>query len=113
MLVILYRLLVQTINYQINRFIQGIYPCLWNVKLDTYRDRSKTNLTPKAIAGEQRNDCEVTVEDVNKKNELLKKQFGKQTRKTKCGQKSGAGTDDAYIPKLWGYGLFHSWRSQR
>ena len=47
--------------------------------------------------------CEMHKQDIMKKIHTLKSQFQREVSAVKASQKSGAGADDVYTPKLWCY----------
>ena len=83
----------------------GLYrknPCLWNVKLNSYKNRDKRITALMAIAAEMReHGTSVTTDDIKKKIDTLRNQFRRESKKVKHSQKSGAGSEDIYVPKLW------------
>ncbi|XP_064109621.1 uncharacterized protein LOC135217588 [Macrobrachium nipponense] len=78
--------------------------CLWNVKLKSYKNRDKRITSLKAIAAEIREQgAAVTTDDIKKNIDTLRNQFRREFKKMKDSQRSGAGTDNLYSPKLWCY----------
>ncbi|XP_076037095.1 uncharacterized protein LOC143022656 [Oratosquilla oratoria] len=77
-------------------------PCLWNVKLKCYKNRDKRITAVKAIAAEMReHGTSVTTDDIKKKIDTLRNQYRRECKKVKNSLKSGAGSDDICVPKLW------------
>lgn len=77
-------------------------PCLWNVKLRNYKNRDQRVTALKAIAAEIRDhDAAVTTDDIKKKIDTLRNQFRRELKKVNNSKKSGAGTEDVFVPKLW------------
>ncbi|KAG7168093.1 putative Alcohol dehydrogenase transcription factor Myb/SANT-like-containing protein 32 [Homarus americanus] len=82
------------------------HPCLWNVKVDMYRD--KRAAAPKQITEDMnRSGTTVTTSDVKRKIESLRNQHRRELRKMQKLKKSGAGTEDIYIPTLWCFDALH------
>ena len=79
------------------------HPCLWQVKNDNYKNKIVRNSSLAAIikALNENMNCEATQSDVMKKLHTLRSQFRKEMKDFKTSQKSGAGTDDLHVPKLW------------
>ncbi|KAK7077230.1 hypothetical protein SK128_006510 [Halocaridina rubra] len=77
-------------------------PCLWNVKLESYKNRDKRIKALKAIAAEMwEHGAPVTTDDIKKKIDTIRNQYRRETRKMKVSMRSEAGSEDVYIPKLW------------
>ena len=77
------------------------YPCLWKFKSADYKDRYKRQAAAeeiKLILG-----VNVSLNDLIKKIQTLRKQFRKEKNLVEDSKKSGAGRDDVYAPKLWCY----------
>ena len=47
--------------------------------------------------------CVITPEIIMKKLHTLRSQYRREVKEMKTSQKSGAGTDDLYLPRLWCY----------
>jgi uncharacterized coiled-coil DUF342 family protein len=78
-------------------------PCLWQVKNKLHHDRVKkeaayTRLIQKFKTIEPSNACK---DSVVKKINNIRSAYRKENKKVKASQKSGAGTDEGYEPKLW------------
>lgn len=78
-------------------------PCLWNVRLVTYKDRNKRAAALEKICNEmEKIGVCLTVDDIKKKIDTLRSQHRRELRKKKKKtQKSGAGTEDIHTPTLW------------
>ncbi|XP_066955172.1 uncharacterized protein [Macrobrachium rosenbergii] len=75
--------------------------CLWNVKLKSYKNREKSITSLKTIAADIREQgAVVTTDDIQNKIYMLQNQFRREFKKMKDSQRSGAGTDNLYSPKL-------------
>lgn len=78
------------------------YPCLWRIKSSDYSDRNKRNNAYENLCSKlQEIDETATKETVVKKVDSLRSNFRKELKKIKESKRSGAGTDNVYIPKLW------------
>ncbi|XP_063876929.1 uncharacterized protein LOC135109480 [Scylla paramamosain] len=81
------------------------HPCLWqlknkNYKNKTVRSRSLDAMT-KQLMGTM--NCLITPAIIMKKLHTLRSQFRRELKQIKTSQKSGTGTNDLYVPKLWCY----------
>lgn len=82
------------------------HSCLWNVKLDTYKDRNKRAAALQIISEEiKKIGVSVTANETKKKIDILRGQQRREMRKKRKSQKSGASTDDIYTPTLWCFDL--------
>ena len=69
--------------------------------MKSYKNRDKRITALKAIAAEIRtHDTAVTTDDIKKKIDTLRNQFRRELKKLKNSQKSGARSEDVYVPKL-------------
>ena len=84
------------------------YPCLWNVKLKDYKNRDICDTAMKKLREEMVlvND-KITKEDIRKKIHTLRGQYKREQKAQRESRKSGTGTDDLYVPKLWCFDLLH------
>ncbi|XP_046402172.1 uncharacterized protein LOC124168102 [Ischnura elegans] len=57
-------------------------------------------------------DPQATKDSVVKKINNLRSSYRKELKKIKCSQKSGMGTEDAYVPKLWYFNELNFLRDQ-
>lgn len=96
-------------NEVIEQFIE-IYksePCLWRVKSKEYHDRDKRYAAyEKLVTKLKELEPDTTRNSVVKKINNLRSNVRKEKKKHDMSKKSGASTDDLYIPKLWYYNLF-------
>ena len=74
------------------------YPCLWNCKLQEYKNRLTREDAYKKIASEL---PQFTIEMVKAKIQTLRGQYRKQLSLIKKSAKSGAGSDEIFKPTLW------------
>jgi hypothetical protein len=76
------------------------HECLWNVKSENYRNR---NIRERALEEilKQINIPDLTVEDVKLKIKTIRTRYSYELGKILKSEKSGAGRDDIYIPKLF------------
>jgi hypothetical protein len=74
--------------------------CLWNVKSENYRNR---NIRDKALEEtlKQLNIPDLTQEDVKLKINSIPRRYSSELAKILKSEKSGAGPDDIYVPKLF------------
>uniref|UniRef100_A0A0P4VX69 MADF domain-containing protein n=1 Tax=Scylla olivacea TaxID=85551 RepID=A0A0P4VX69_SCYOL len=79
------------------------HPSVWNIKSKQYKMRNVRSASLETIKSDLSNfaNCTLRVEDITKKLHTLKTQFNREMSAIKASQKSGAGTDDIYTPKLW------------
>lgn len=70
------------------------HPCLWNPRDNNKKNRNKVHDAFQTIA----TDMEIDIDEIKKKKETLFQTYRNYRRKVACSQKSGAGTDDLYIP---------------
>lgn len=79
-------------------------PCLWKVKSKGYYDRNKRHEALEKLIELCKAVCpNPTIEYVTKKIANLRTVFKKELNKIRASQKSGAGTDEVYVPRLWYY----------
>ena len=82
-----------------------IQPCLWQIKSAEYKDRNVRSLA--LIHLKEVLHSQFTIEDIKKKLHTLRCQYRKEKQLFEKSTKSGAGTSDVYIPKLWCYNNLH------
>ncbi|CAJ0923391.1 unnamed protein product [Ranitomeya imitator] len=90
-------------------------PCLWKIKSADYSNRYKKKDAYEKMAAiykEHHPTETVDVHIVRKKIQALRTVYKKELNKVENSQKSGAGTDDVYVPKLWYYDLLAFNRDQ-
>lgn len=81
-------------------------PCLWQNKSKEYHDRDKKSAAYKILLEKMKEiDTTATIDTVKNKINTMRCTFKKELLKVKSSQKSGSGTDDIYVPKLWYYNL--------
>jgi len=79
-------------------------PCLWQHKSKEYHDRDLKLAAYKILEEKFKEvDPEATIDTVKSKINTIRCTFRKELGKVKASQKSGSGTDEIYIPKLWYY----------
>ena len=77
-------------------------PTLWKIKSDEYSDREKKAAAYKILHETFKEHFpDSTLDDLKKKLNSLRSNFRAELRKVEKSEKSGAGTDDIYKPKLW------------
>jgi hypothetical protein len=76
------------------------HECLWNVKSENYSNR---NIRDKALEEmvKQLNIPDLTREDVKLKIKSIRSRYSSELAKILKSEKSGAGRDDIYAPKLF------------
>ena len=78
------------------------FPCLWDVKNSSYKDRNlKWDALSKIPDIMQEHLRNVTIDQINKKWGILRGQHRRELKRNKGSTKSGAGTEDVHKPKLW------------
>jgi len=81
------------------------YPCLWRIKSSEYTEysgRNKRNNAYENLCSKLKEiDETATKETVVKKVDSLRSNFRKKLKKIEGSKRSGAGTENVYIPKLW------------
>ncbi|XP_077148678.1 uncharacterized protein LOC143809484 isoform X2 [Ranitomeya variabilis] len=90
-------------------------PCLWKIKSADYSNRYKKKAAyEKLVALYKQHHPTETVDEniVRKKIQALRTVYKKELNKVEKSVKSGAGTDDVYVPKLWYYDLLAFTRDQ-
>ena len=80
------------------------YPCLWNCKLQGYKNRLTREDAYKKIASEL---PQFTIEMAKAKIQTLRGQYRKQLSFIKMSAKSGAGSDEIFNPTLWCFHLLN------
>ena len=79
------------------------HPCLWQTKNNDYKNKIVRTASLNVILKEfiEAMNCVVTQDEIIKKLHTLRGQFRKEMNDMKASHKSGAGTKDLYVPKLW------------
>ncbi|CAJ0952183.1 unnamed protein product [Ranitomeya imitator] len=90
-------------------------PCLWQIKSAEYSNRNKKREAYGKLVAlfKQHNPCEKVDESVGRKNiQGLRTVYKKELNKVVKSMKSGAATDEVYVPSLWYYDLLGFTRDQ-
>ncbi|XP_073427882.1 uncharacterized protein [Dendrobates tinctorius] len=90
-------------------------PCLWKVKSPDYSNKYKKKVAyEKLVHLYQEHHPSETVDEavIKKKIQALRTVFKKELNKVEKSTRSGAGTDEVYVPKLWYYNLLEFTRDQ-
>ncbi|CAJ0922440.1 unnamed protein product [Ranitomeya imitator] len=90
-------------------------PCLWQIKSADYSNRNKKREAFGKLVAlfKQHNPCEKVDESVvRKKIQGLRTVYNKELNKVVKSMKSGAATDEVYVPSLWYYDLLGFTRDQ-
>ncbi|CAJ0968718.1 unnamed protein product [Ranitomeya imitator] len=90
-------------------------PCLWKIKSKDYSNRyMKREAYEKLVAVYREYHPTETVDEniVRKKIQALRTVFKKEVNKVENSKKSGAGTEEVYVPRLWYYDLMAFTRDQ-
>ncbi|CAJ0967372.1 unnamed protein product [Ranitomeya imitator] len=90
-------------------------PCLWKIKSKDYSNRyMKREAYEKLVAVYREFHPTETVDEniVRKKIQALRTVFKKEVNKVENSKKSGAGTEEVYVPRLWYYDLMAFTRDQ-
>lgn len=79
------------------------HPSLWQVHNKNYKNKTVRSASLNAVVKELMDamKCVITAADIMKKLHTLRSQYRREMKEVKASQKSGAGTDDLYVPKLW------------
>ena len=83
------------------------YPCLWRVKCSEYKNKQlRASAVKEMCAGlANKMNCSIKGEHIMKKLHTLRSQYRKEMKAVRASQKSGAATEDVYVPKLWCFDL--------
>ncbi|XP_073445415.1 uncharacterized protein [Dendrobates tinctorius] len=90
-------------------------PCLWKIKSADYSNKyKKKEAYDKLVALCKQHNPSDTVDEtvVKKKIQGLRNVYKKELNKVEKSTKSGAGTEEVYVPKLWYYDLMAFTRDQ-
>ncbi|XP_073417778.1 uncharacterized protein [Dendrobates tinctorius] len=90
-------------------------PCLWKVKSPDYSNKYKKKVAyEKLVHLYQEHHPSETVDEavIKKKIQALRTVFKKELNKVEKSTRSGAGTDEVYVRKLWYYNLLEFTRDQ-
>ncbi|XP_073437086.1 uncharacterized protein [Dendrobates tinctorius] len=90
-------------------------PCLWKIKSADYSNKyKKKEAYEKLVVLFKQHNPSDTVDEtvVKKKIQGLRTVYKKELNKVEKSTKSGAGTEDVYVPKLWYYHLMAFTRDQ-
>lgn len=82
------------------------HPCLWKVKCPTYKNKDIKN----SAYEKMKRDLSVlgytvTQDEIRKKINTLRAQYRKERNQVIRSRRTGSGTEDIYVPKLWCYTL--------
>ena len=78
------------------------HPCLYQIKSDAYKDRNKKSKAyAELLANIKIVNPMCSLEILKKKLNTLRSQYRKELKLMNASRKSGAGTDEVYVPKLW------------
>ena len=73
--------------------------CLWRIKSSDYRNKTKKQRALESIIGKLAIP-QLTVDHLSTKIKILRNQYRRELRFKRNFEKSGAGRDEIYIPKL-------------
>ena len=77
-------------------------PCLWKIKSREYSDRIKEDKAYERLLEKLKEvDADATKEAVKKKIDSLRAGYRRELKKVNISKRSGAGSEDVYIPNLW------------
>ena len=78
------------------------FPCVWKIKSREYSDRIKKDKAYEQLLTKLKEvDADATKEAVKKKIDSLRAGYRRELKKVNISKRSGAGSDDVYIPNLW------------
>ncbi|CAJ0936774.1 unnamed protein product [Ranitomeya imitator] len=110
-----------TMSFNTEEFVRELIemyrylPCLWQIKSADYSNRNKKREAFAKLVAlfKQHNPCEKVDESVvRKKIQGLRTVYKKELNKVVKSKKSGAATDEVYVPSLWYYDLLGFTRDQ-
>nr|XP_053618253.1 uncharacterized protein LOC128679820 [Plodia interpunctella] len=79
-------------------------PCLWKIRSNDYKDKNlKLQAYNNLLEIIRKVERDATIENVKKKINSLRAGFQKEHKKVQDSKKTGSGTDQVYVPKLWYY----------
>nr|XP_049704725.1 uncharacterized protein LOC126056271 [Helicoverpa armigera] len=79
-------------------------PCLWKIRSNEYKDKHlKLQGYLNLLEIIRKVERDATIENVKKKINSLRAGFRKEHKKVQDSKKTGSGTDQVYVPKLWYY----------
>ncbi|XP_073963024.1 uncharacterized protein [Choristoneura fumiferana] len=79
-------------------------PCLWKIRSNDYKDKNlKLQAYNNLLEIIRKVERDATIENVKKKINSLRAGFRKEHKKVQDSKKTGSGTDQVYVPKLWYY----------
>ncbi|KAM4014141.1 uncharacterized protein ACNLHF_004022 [Anomaloglossus baeobatrachus] len=108
-------------NYNSEEFIRELIalyrslPCLWRIKSAKYSNKIKKREAYAQLVAffQQHSEGQVVTEAiVKKKIQGLRTVYRKELNKVEKSTKSGAGTEDVYVPSLWYFELMEFTRDQ-
>lgn len=74
-------------------------PCLWNIKLAVYKNKSARDTALKEIE-ELMGIESFGINEIKNKIKNLRSTYAQEKKKIKDSKKSGAGTDEVYVPHI-------------
>lgn len=81
--------------------------CLWNTKSRDYHDRDKREAAYQKLLHKLKEyEPKADKESVKRKINNLRSAYRKELRKVNISMRSGASTDEVYVPKLWYFHIF-------
>nr|XP_053616803.1 uncharacterized protein LOC128678916 [Plodia interpunctella] len=79
-------------------------PCLWKIRSNDYKDKNlELQAYNNLLEIIRKVERDATIENVKKKINSLRAGFRKEHKKVQDSKKTGSGTDQVYVPKLWYY----------
>lgn len=85
------------------------YQCLWNHKIDEYKDRTMRVNSIKSLISDL--NLEITEEDIKNKIKTIRTRYTTELTKIKQSTKSGCSSDDVYVPTLYWFKNAEFWSS--
>lgn len=80
------------------------YTCLWKIKSPEYHDKFARKTAMEALTNKFKEiEPEVNEEIVKKKINNFRTSYKRELKLVQKSKKSGAGSDEIYVPKLWYY----------
>lgn len=89
-------------------------PCLWKISSNDYRDKNRKLQAYNSLLEIIRKvEINATVDNVKKKINSLRAGYRKEYKKVQDSKRTGIGTDQVYVPKLWYYSQLEFLNDQR
>ena len=81
------------------------HSCLWQERNTNYKNKTVKSVSLNTLTKRLTStiNCVVTPDMIMKKLHTLRGQYRREVKEMKTSQKSGAGTDNLYLPRLWCY----------